>query len=265
MRMGNLCPIPNLFLLVFAFAGFGTLFPQGLHAQGGSIHWTVKDSFQVGYQLSTDSDTIPAHTQFYVDLHLETFEQTEVLGAYFVFQLPDLVNPSSSDAYSLPAPNPLGETQDLTVSATWNAQTQQSNSAVWRSDGVPQPVAGNVLRLHFVTGNLSVATDNLVQTFDGGLVMEENADLKTAELEVWDSPATVIAYPNPCREWLAIDLPYPEAGSYTLRDLNGRVWKSGAAVPGIRIDLDHVPSGVLILDVRDAWGRSILVEKIVKQ
>ncbi|MCR9173059.1 MAG: T9SS type A sorting domain-containing protein [bacterium] len=67
----------------------------------------------------------------------------------------------------------------------------------------------------------------------------------------------VEVYPNPAEDWLHIQLPTSDAGTYQLTNVSGQVVKAGSILQEMSLSTSSLPSGVYLLQVATANGKAI--------
>ncbi|PWL30370.1 MAG: hypothetical protein DCO96_05150 [Fluviicola sp. XM-24bin1] len=67
----------------------------------------------------------------------------------------------------------------------------------------------------------------------------------------------VKVYPNPAQDWLFIELPTGDAGTYQLMGVSGNVVAEGAISGDANIQTSALPSGVYLLQIATANGKAI--------
>jgi hypothetical protein len=112
-----------------------------------------------------------------------------------------------------------------------------------------------------VVGTTPLPAVDFIVGFDGGIVLEDNVDMRLSEPD--RAPVKVQLYPNPFTEWLEL--------MQTGKDkLQVSIWNmSGVQVFRSEVDkkskfyLDDLPQGLLLLQVADEAGQILHRENII--
>ena len=250
--------LPGLLILLCSF-----FFTLSLSAQGPSIHWTDLDSFKVGYQLSTSATTLAAEEQFSVKLYLQTLGTTDCLGGKFDLSYSSEVSPDPMDAHGIPENSWLGSASELVSSFSEDPMDPTSTLKVARTDNDFRSGNGWVLTANLVVGGTAINAADAVTALAGGLIVEENMDMKMAALQ--NEIQSLRIFPNPFAETITVDAKQPEKLSLVLRDLQGNLILRTHPHRDGTIDAHGIPSGIYLMELQSEKGERMLSKKMIRK
>lgn len=205
LQMGPVCLIGTArsFTIWAAFMGVFSL--QITLAQSQPIHWTDLDSFQVGYQVCAANDTLFAEEQFSVKLHLKTEGAQECIGALFDIEWEAGVSLDAAGQFTEPDQSWLGTSSEIVTSLEEDQTGDAALVEVVREDSISRSGNGWVVKVNFEVGNEPILVSEVVAALDGGLIVEENLDMRLAPVAEELDELPLVIYPNPFQGQLRID------------------------------------------------------------
>ncbi|MEM0998231.1 MAG: T9SS type A sorting domain-containing protein [Bacteroidota bacterium] len=212
------------------------------------VQWTDCAGFKIGYAISTSGDTIAANEQFSILLYLDAPFSASAFGSWWEVNLTPSVVPVAAPV-RIHTSAWLGSPAALSVLSPAVAGGSTIYCSVERRDQRIGSGRGPLLVAEFRADSQSVAVADLVTAFAGGIIMEENIDLKwgaTAPPE-----AAVTLYPNPARDWVCIDARLPVDFRVRAIDLRGKVYSLASPQANGRLDLADLPAGVYWLEMTE--------------
>ena len=242
------------------------VFPQFVLAQGAGITWVDRTTYKIGYQFSSSNSTFQANEHISVNLYLETFSPTECFGGTFDLDLDPGVDFDPDSGYTVPETSNLGSSGEMNASWTYDATENEGSFNVHRVDSTDQSCSGIILKANLVIGASSINAEDVLQAFDGGIIMMENLDLKWGEETAakLEEAVQVSVFPNPCTDWIQVTAEGEEQLVVKLRNLKGQVvWEENGA-GGRRLDLQGLKAGMYVIEVRNTEGRLLHTGKIVR-
>lgn len=266
LRKGNLLSIGNRLSCFILTIFLGLACNISAVAQPPETVWTDLGAFQIGYQLSTTSDTLYPNEHFSINLYLDVPMDTNCLGARFDVDCVLGVSLEGGTAPGLPLQSWLGNPGNLATDVEEVAGGSELSFSVWRTDGVLNYGTGQVLSAEFVVGNKSVATARVIESLGGGLIMEENVDMKVQgiateveEIQSWT------AYPNPCGNHIQLSGSASGKLEVWVRDVHGRLLLDTQIDATDAIDTSGLPVGLLLFEIWDETSGKRSVIRVQKR
>ncbi len=227
----------------------GVLGLQIALGQSCPVNWTDLDSFQVGYQICSTNDTLHADEQFSVKLHLKTAGSQECLGAQFDLGWDSRITLDPASEHLVPDQSWLGIPSELSVTLL---EDQSGIAAQWtlaREDSAFQSGNGWVIKVNFVVGDEPILTNEVIVALDGGLIVEENLDMKHFLPSPEINESSLAVYPNPCQDRLKFYNSPPEQVEIFLYDLSGNLLLRSLMVSNEELNLSGFHPGAYFLTV----------------
>lgn len=242
--------ILRMILCLWLISGGGFL-PKSF-AQEAPVHWTDLDSFRVGYQIGIPDDTLAPHEEIPVHLYLEYLEDS-CLGVNFQVEWANGATLDPSSGYTLPDSSWLGQTAKLSAYLSTSGNLPEANLILNRIDSCSRSGSGKLATLYLTIGDAPLPSSALINSTGGGLILEENFDLKT--ISPPKEKIVGVCYPNPFKDRLNVQFNDFEELQLGIYDPQGVQIYKGLIPSGTSIGTERWQAGVYLILLSDGRGK----------